>query len=323
MGEIDKNKGYRCRIVKPDEQSLDCLIQNPEVYYNGIQLSDDYYLIFNNDLKLIDLNRACNKTLRDETVTRNTVLGKHMFFFFPDFEDTGIADQFAKAARQGDICELEDYLVKSPVNKDSIHVQMRMLKSRDTNILVSSDITEHILNETLSHQYENQINTLSENCNNLNITLEVLLQKLDEKQREIEKNYCSNLEEMVFPMIDILKNTKLDERQAATVDILEANLKSILDPFVRLLNAGNRDFTQRELQIANLIRMGKSTKEISEFYHLSCKTVDFHRANIRKRLDINHTKGSLRNYLLAISEQARNNVIPRDLEGIVRKVLPK
>ena len=40
----------------------------------------------------------------------------------------------------------------------------------------------------------------------------------------------------------------------------------------------------RELQVLDLLRAGKTTKEIAALLHLSARTVDIHRANMKKKL---------------------------------------
>lgn len=52
--------------------------------------------------------------------------------------------------------------------------------------------------------------------------------------------------------------------------------------------AGALSLTKREIEIVKLIRQGYSTKEISEQLHLSNLTVQTHRKNICKKLNVNN-----------------------------------
>ncbi len=52
--------------------------------------------------------------------------------------------------------------------------------------------------------------------------------------------------------------------------------------------AASAMLTAAETQVANHIKMGKNSADISKLLSLSKKTVDWHRTNIRKKLGLNH-----------------------------------
>ena len=145
---------------------------------------------------------------------------------------------------------------------------------------------------------EIQLKHETENLEEANTALKVLLKRRDEDKRELEEKVLFNIRELVVPYLEKLKND--GEKQRAHLGILESNLNDIISPFSRKLSSWYLNFTPSEIQVANLVRHGKSTKEIASFLNLSAETVGSHRKNIRKKIGIKKKKGNLRTHLLSM-----------------------
>jgi DNA-binding CsgD family transcriptional regulator len=78
-------------------------------------------------------------------------------------------------------------------------------------------------------------------------------------------------------------------------------MNDIVSPFLQRMSLKYSNFTQTEIQVANLIKVGKTTKEIAELMNVSKGTIDAHRNNIRSKLGLNRKKINLRAYLLSIA----------------------
>jgi len=102
-----------------------------------------------------------------------------------------------------------------------------------------------------------------------------------------------------MPYIERMRNSRLDERQTACLDVMTATLEDIVSPFLHKLSLEFLHLTPSEVQVANLIKHGKTTKEIAQMLILSQKTVEFYRKRIRKKLGITNKPVNLRTFLAA------------------------
>ena len=150
------------------------------------------------------------------------------------------------------------------------------------------------------HQREKELEIKTGNLEEMNSALKVLLQRREEDRRELEEKVLFNVKELVIHYIENLRNTGLDKKQAGYVDILESNLRSIVSPFSRTLSHVYLNLTPAEIEIADLVRRGKRTKEMADLLNISTRTIEFHRKNIRKKLGIDQKKANLRTRLLSL-----------------------
>ncbi len=134
----------------------------------------------------------------------------------------------------------------------------------------------------------------------VNTALQVLIDKREEDKVNLEENIVLNVKKLIFPLIDKLKNDLDEERHLTVLDVLTSNLNSIISSFAAKLTSQSLNLTPAELQIANLIREGRTTKEIARLKNLSRRTVESHRDNIRKKMGLNRSKTNLRTYLLSL-----------------------
>ena len=139
----------------------------------------------------------------------------------------------------------------------------------------------------------------SENLEEMNTALKVLLKKREEDKNELEEQVIYNVKELVMPFLEKIKASRLDNRQKTIVEILESNLNDIVSPFAKALSTRYLNLTPAEMQIANMVKHGKTTKEIAETLFLSARTIESHRDSIRQKLGIKNKKANLRTHLMS------------------------
>lgn len=134
-----------------------------------------------------------------------------------------------------------------------------------------------------------------------NTALKVLLQHREEDKTALEEQVLTNVRKLVLPYFENLKRLHLNERQAAQLKIAEENLKKIVSPFLRNLASSYLELTPREIQVANLVKEGKTTKEMTEILNISATAVDFHRKNLRSKFGIKNKRTNLMAFLTSLS----------------------
>jgi DNA-binding CsgD family transcriptional regulator/PAS domain-containing protein len=149
------------------------------------------------------------------------------------------------------------------------------------------------INETL----EQRVAVRTKNLEEINTALNVLLKKRADDKTKLEEKVLLNIRRVVEPYLEKLRLSGLDKRQKALADILESNLKEIISSFAYNLSSMHLNMTPKELKIANLIRQGRTSKEICEILGSSEKVVAFHRQNIRRKLGLLNKKVNLTSYL--------------------------
>jgi PAS domain S-box-containing protein len=130
-----------------------------------------------------------------------------------------------------------------------------------------------------------------------NIALKVLLKQREADKEELEQKVLLNINQLIMPYLEKIKRRKLDAKLEAYIDVLESNLNEIVSPFASNLSSRFLRLSHTELEVANLIRQGNTTKDIAEMMHLAESTIDFHRNNIRTKFGIKHKKINLKTFL--------------------------
>jgi PAS domain S-box-containing protein len=170
--------------------------------------------------------------------------------------------------------------------------------------LITTDITARVEAEEnlrkMRDDLENLVRERTHNLEETNTALRVLLKKREEDKAAMEENVLANIKELVLPYLDKLNQSRLGEDSRTYLNILRENLDDIIAPFTVKLTSKYIGLTPSELQVANLVKQGKTSKEIADLLNMSSKTIDTHRYNIRKKIGFKNKKGNLRAYLLSL-----------------------
>lgn len=170
----------------------------------------------------------------------------------------------------------------------------------EANERLVREIEERKQAETFLRVKEEELRLKSMNLEETNTALKILLKQREQDKEELEEKVLVNVKELVLPYLEKLKYGKLDRNHEVYLQILESNIHDIISPYLKKLSAHYQNFTPMQIQIADLVKDGKTTKEISELLNISDRAVEFHRNNIRNKLGLKSRKINLRAYLLSL-----------------------
>jgi DNA-binding CsgD family transcriptional regulator len=182
-----------------------------------------------------------------------------------------------------------------------IRVKERTAELVKANEELLREIEERKQAEKALRRKEEELRLESLNLEEANTALKVLLKRREQDKDELEEKVLSNVKQLVRPYVEKLESSKLDEKQITYLRILKTNINDVVSPFLRTLSSQYLNFTPTEIQVADLVKAGRRTKEIAELLNISDRGVEFHRNNIRMKLGLKNSKVNLRSYLLSLA----------------------
>lgn len=202
-----------------------------------------------------------------------------------------------KTFKDGDVHNHESSFVDANGNPKDVWsttaVASRHPDGRVKSVLVvSRDVTER-------KKTREDLEIKSRSLEELNSALKFLLKQREDDKKETEERIAYNVRELVLPYIEKLRTTQLTPAQMAELEIIESNLKEIVSPFMRTMLVKFPKLTPKEIEVVNLIKNGKTTKEISEIMKVSKGAIDLYRNHIRNKLGFVNKKVNLRTFLLS------------------------
>ena len=252
----------------------------------------DFYIV-NEKGRCIIQNSTCRKRWGD-------LLGKKVIDMVLDKNDLKIWKKIQRTVLKGDIFEGE--VCMQGDDREGIYynisLPIRQLGKIKGFLGVNVDITALKKTENALREREMELEINASNLAEVNIALEVLLKKKDEAKFEFEERVLHNVKELLKPYVKKLRKTGLNQRQKALLAIMESNINELISPFSRRLSLKFLKLTPTELQIASLIKNGKTSQQIAQLMGSSRRTIDTHRKNIRKKMGLHGIKGNLRSHLL-------------------------
>ncbi len=203
--------------------------------------------------------------------------------------------------------ELDEFLYDYPCHsEDGPHWYymraIRMSGGGPVRVVTShEEITALKLTEEALRASQAELTDQKQSLEEANIAMKVLLKQREEDKAELEKKVLNNVKDLVLPYVEKLKNSRLKAKDRTLVEIVDNHLQDIISPLLQRFANAKILLTPQEMQVASLVKDGKTSKEIADVLNVSETTINFHRKNLRVKFGLTNQRANLRSYLLSIS----------------------
>ena len=221
-----------------------------------------------------------------------------------DEEDANKVAEGIRAVISGNVDEfLYDYPCHSKDGKHWYYMRaIRMEGEGPIRVVASHEeitalkLTEEELKKSREALME-QKQSLEEN----NIAMKVLLKQREQDKLDLEQKVLNNVKDLVLPYIEKLKNARLKAKDRTLVEIVDRHLQDIISPMLQRFANANLILTPQEMQVAALVKDGRTSQEIADILNVAETTINFHRKNLRIKFGLRNKRTNLRSYLLSLS----------------------
>jgi len=258
--------------------------------------------IFHKDRNSVYL--SCNENLaRDFKIKPEEIKGKTDHEFFPKKLAKKYRADDKRIIGSGKTEDIEEKYVQDG-KEIWIHTVKTPIKDEKGNVTgilgIFWDITPRKRAEKALREREAALKIRTNELEEVNSALRILLKQREEDKRELEEKVLLNIKKLVVPHAQKLKNSGLDAKQMGYLSVFESSLNDITAPLVHKLSSKFLGLTPAEIQTAHLVKEGKTTKEIAGLLNVSPLTIESRRKDIRIKLGIKNRKASLRSHLLSM-----------------------
>lgn len=158
-----------------------------------------------------------------------------------------------------------------------------------TCFALGTDITEHRDFRRALEASGESLRRQAAALEDANTALRVILEQRNNDRLELERTILTNAQTVIVPLLERLRRSLASTPEAIYADAAIQNLNALVYPFAQALDAlagSETRLSAREREVANLIRVGKSSSEIAEALFISPATVAYHRMNLRRKFGL-------------------------------------
>lgn len=171
-------------------------------------------------------------------------------------------------------------------------VTLRKIAFTDYSLyqLILHDLTEHVeLKENLQDK--------KAEVKEKEIALRQVIKTVEDERKKMREQLTSQVKKQMFPALERITSSDAPEVREGYKSLIETQLEGLVGDASGESDPDLLRLSPREMEVCQLIQLGRSGKEIAELLNMAFETVQTHRKNIRKKLGLKGRKTSLFSYL--------------------------
>jgi PAS domain S-box-containing protein len=209
-----------------------------------------------------------------------------------NFDDQGRVKEYQSVGRD---------ITEQVQAEEALHEAHKKLENRVQKRSLQLKISAEELNakqkELLNSKFE--LEQLNKELLETNKAISVLAKYIDKNREKTESSIARTINSNIMPFIDDLRRSKTLNNIQSKLDILVTNMRSLSSG----LSGGQNlmdSLTPTEVRVATMIKNSMTSQAIAEELHVTLHTVNTHRRNIRKKLNVRNSDVNLVSYLRTI-----------------------
>ncbi|MFC1462059.1 PAS domain S-box protein [Verrucomicrobiota bacterium] len=292
--------GYAFALDLTDQRGAEQALRESEGKFRDLAEQSPNMIFINHRGRVVYANKSCEDLMgyaRQE-------------FYAEDFDFISLIADEDKVKIQQNLAQhmagkevpVYDYglLTKDGKKIESVIATKLISYEGDKAILgIVTDVSD--LRET-QRQLEAAAGELSEQKEALeqkNVALKEILAQIEAEKLLMRRQIATGFDKTVMPILRGLKRGAV-AADRKRLEVLEKSLRDMTDDIGPQAIHGVSSLTPKETEISNLVRGGMSTKEVADFLHISLRTVETHRNNIRRKLGLAKKRTNLTTYLRSL-----------------------
>ena len=196
-------------------------------------------------------------------------------------------------------------LALTAIRPKDIHTEKVVALDRDGQafpaeaILRKITFSTHCLYQLILHDLTTQeeLRGKKAEVEEMNIALRQVIRSVEEERQELREQLSNQVKTCMLPALEQVAKADSAEIRDGYISLIEEHLTGLTEEGVTDCDPELLRLSPREFRVCQLIQMGQSGKEISRALSISFETLQTHRKNIRRKLDLRGKSISLYQYL--------------------------